>query len=219
LHFIDGKIVYSRWPTRIGEGGNFKLLNPQQRLFRAKDMTYVRQVHTPGFSPPRMLGYAPEDVFFIHCNGLLRSAAERLEKLRTYAKYDIQTAWRLVDEYVPEVTAAEAHDFRDDGLEEFSDLLARIPKHNDFSIPELSLKEMAYMSTHSQMWLVAWARAMIDMMIDYDDYFRSPFIFVPLFLLKPLAEVYMSVGRWVKSENLQARGKLLWRIWERRRNK
>ena len=219
LHFVDRKIVYSCWPTRFGEGGNFKLLNPQQRLFCAKEMTYVRQVHTPGFTSPSALGYAPEDVFLIHCNGLLRSASERLEKIRTYAKYDIETAWRVVDESFPEVTARSAHDFQEDGLEEFAQLLSYIPKHNDFSIPELTSNEMSYLCAQSQNWLAARAREMRSIIRDYDEYCASLFIYVPPFLLKCLAEANLSIGRATRSKSLQDRGMLLWRIWERRRKK
>ena len=96
-------------------------------------MKYIEKLHTSGFEPIGAVGDAPQDCFFIHCNNLLRSPAERLEKLRTYARYDLEIAWENADELLPELTEDALHDWSDDGLEEFDELLDALPASSDQS--------------------------------------------------------------------------------------
>lgn len=147
---VSGEFLYSRWPTRIRLNG---VHNPQERLFRVNFVTYVNEVHTPGFVPDNTLSFAPNDCFFIHVNNIVRDIHDRLAKVRTYARYNPVKSWECSDECLWELTDYKMHAFCREGLSEFADLLAGLPRKISSELPLMTESEKLLMenSLHNSM--------------------------------------------------------------------
>ncbi len=212
LYLESGRLVYSRWPTLAGLKGSRRIFNPQLRLFRPKAMDWLERVHSPGFSCPRHSTYAPSELFFVHFNNLLRSPAERLAKVRTYARYDAEMAWRVAYECLPELTDAEAHDFASDSLEEFTALLSSLPLPESADVPELTSEEQWVLYLSSQRWLAASARGWQQEAVALRQAMSSQLALLPVPTLKLLAEACMTVGRAIRAQRLQGFGEEVWEL-------
>lgn len=218
VSLVGGRFAYSRWPTRYGLNGCFDVLNPQLRLHRVDRVRYIETLHTSGYEPPRRIGCISNECFVIHCNNILRSAEDRLEKVRKYARYDERTAWRFADECLPEVTSAAAHDFCCDGFEEFSELFDRLPVVRESPAPSLTYQEMRLLLQSTQEWLAERARLAQELHRREQEQVKglltSSYIFIPHLLRRPLAEFVMSLGRLVSSVRIEAFGMRLWIYYE-----
>lgn len=218
VSLVGGRFAYSRWPTRYGWNGRFDVLNPQMRLHRVDGVRYVERLHTTGFEPPARVEAAPNDCFIIHCNNLLRSAEDRLEKVRKYAQIDEWASWRVADECLPELTSQAAHDFCFDGLDEFFELFDKLPIVADSIVPSLDGREMRLFLLSTQEWLAESARLAQAMHRRDDEQFRalvsSHYLIIPHMLRRPLAELAMSLGRLLEVAAIEALGLRLWRFYE-----
>ncbi|MCC0005433.1 MAG: radical SAM protein [Methylobacteriaceae bacterium] len=142
LHIIDGRYVYSRWPTRLSDAP--KAVNYQYRIFRRDAVRYVQAVHTPGFDVPRDHFVLPGNLFTAHLNCIIHDVYFRLSKVRTYATYDERLSWSVVDECLPEYLDPVLQNYSDDGLEEFFDLLNLLgPPTQPSAPPPLADRERA----------------------------------------------------------------------------
>lgn len=198
VSLVQDNFCYSRWPARWALAKYFTP-NPQIRLFRAQGVEYIEKLHTPGFKEPDALGSAPSDCFFVHCNNLLRSGAERLEKLRIYAKYDTESAFENADESLPEITDSKLHDWADDGLEEFFPFFKTLPSPLTSSLPSPSDRESALIK---QLLAKRLAEAKLALQ-NYETRMglHSSWIpKIPKFLLKPTAEVMLTFGKGTMHE-------------------
>jgi len=123
----SGTIVYSRAPTRCPSPYRPEFLHPQPRFFHADRVRWLEQVHTVGYENPLFFDFVPEQAFIIHCNCLLRTPAERLDKILRYEAILPGSALKLADEYLPEIFPAPYHNAAGDGLEEFARLFEALP--------------------------------------------------------------------------------------------
>lgn len=123
------RVVYSRLWSQFYTVSDPTYLNAQLRLYRHRDVDYCNEIHTPGFRlPQENTGYAPQDLYFIHCDVLLRSAEERLEKLRRYERLRPGSSWKFGYNYLPELLADDEHPAAPIGTGEFDSLLASFPQ-------------------------------------------------------------------------------------------
>ncbi len=123
-----GAISYSRSQTRYPNPYRRDYLHPQPRFFHAGRVKFLEKVHTPGFVDAEYFDFAPEEAFIIHCNCLLRTPAERLDKILRYEDIRPGSSFMLADEYLPELYSSFAHhNAGRDGLEEFAGLFAALP--------------------------------------------------------------------------------------------
>ena len=92
-----------------------------------QQLQYVNRVHTQGFEHPRFCPLAPENTFFVHCNCLCHTPAERWEKIHKYEQIEPLSTFKLADEYLPELYDLVYHNAKCDGLDEFADLFDALP--------------------------------------------------------------------------------------------
>jgi glycosyltransferase involved in cell wall biosynthesis len=211
----DEGFVYSRWPARNVWTGDCFCLNAQLRLHRVDAVRYIERLHTPGFETPPPHAYAPEDCFFIHFNAVVRSASDRVAKLRRYASLDEKLAWRFVDENLPELTDPAIHNYASDGLDEFSSLLETLPSPANDARYELTERERMLMAQGAQSWLADTVRAMQETMrVMQEELSRereaSWLRLVPRPLLRPLAEFLLTMGRRIGSRTISEIGLRTW---------
>lgn len=218
ISLVGGRFAYSQWPTRYGWNGRFDVFNPQPRLHRVDGVRYIERLHTTGFEPPERFDMAPNDCFFIHCNNVLRSAEDRLQKVRRYAQIDERISWRVADECLPELNSEAAHDFCFDGLDEFSGLFDTLPVVADSTVPSLDGRELSLLLLSTQEWLAESVRVAQDMRRRDRDLFRalltSNYLLIPHRLRRPLAEFVLSLGRLLDLTAVEALGLRLWAYYE-----
>lgn len=123
----DGRgIKYSRIATHfLSPVPN--LCDPQLRFYRHRHVDYSNVLHSPGVVTKRPIQYAPANAYFVHLDVLLRSAGERLAKLRRYEEMEPNSSWKFAYQYVPD--AFPHVDQRPAPLptREFDELLASLP--------------------------------------------------------------------------------------------
>ena len=141
----DGQIWTSRRPGRYNNARDADFLSAQGRLYHVDRVSYSREIHTSGFANLPFFGDAPKEAFFIHCNCLLRSAAERLQKIYRAERIKPLSNWRVGDEYLPEAFEFESHHAGRDGLEQFENLFRTMPIPEDLGPPELPPDERLIM--------------------------------------------------------------------------
>lgn len=134
--FHKEKFVFFAWPTRAqlvdNKSSNNPPLNKKLRLFRRDRASFSNQVHTQGVVINGSLGDAPPEAFFAHMNAIVFSPAERVEKIRKYARYNELAAWMNADEYLPELLEDTAYIYSNSGIEEFFPLLeSALVKQNE----------------------------------------------------------------------------------------
>ena len=195
------KYCYSRWPARWAYSHHF-LPNAHARLHAVSYVKYVEKVHTSGVEPIGALGEAPQDCFFIHCNNILRSPSERLQKLRTYARYDPVSAWENADESLSELTNHALHDWSRDGLQEFEELFDALPAPRASAPPVLTEAESALIA-HGLLNRLEEEYFMRETLLGLRaEWFQR----IPRPLLKPFAKFLLSA----RSERLHEIGVRMW---------
>jgi len=105
---------------------------------------YSNIIHSPGFASKRPWQFAPGDAFFVHLDVLLRSAGERLEKLRRYEEIEPNSSWRFAYHYLPDLFPEIDQKPAPLPTDEFDDLLASLPLPAEQPYA-LSTKERAQM--------------------------------------------------------------------------
>lgn len=149
---IEG-IAYSRARNRYPDRPEF--MHPQPRFFHVDRVEYLEQLHTAGFQNPQFFDFAPQEAFFIHCNCLIRSQAQRLAKVMRYEEILARSSLKLGDEYLPELFDAAHHKPSKDGLDEFRDLLLSLPLAEEGNLEvSAEIKDLIYseVEKHSR-WL------------------------------------------------------------------
>lgn len=139
----NGRIYYSRSPGRFPSPFRPAFLHPQERLYHLDRVKFIHEVHTSGFESPTFFDFAPTDAFFIHCNCLLRTPSERLEKIRKYESIKPMSCWGLGDEYLPEQFDFSYHSAQSDGLREFARLFDSLPIDRNAPLPPLTEAELS----------------------------------------------------------------------------
>ena len=136
LFLHDVVFFYSRSPGRFGHPQVPEYLGAHARFHHVERVQYVNRVHTQGFEQPHFCPLAPENAFFVHCNCLLRTPAERWEKIRKYEQIEPLSTFKLADEYLPELYDLAYHNAKCDGLDEFADLFdALVPIQWSAALP------------------------------------------------------------------------------------
>jgi len=138
-----GRYVYSRHANRYSKIETPDYLAPHIRFFKPDRVKYNNLLHSPGFARPVIEGLAPEQAFFVHCNCLVHSPNERLDKLRRYEQIQPNSAWKYADEYLPEIFDSLSLREADDGLAEFERLFASLPTQAENAQVDLSSEERA----------------------------------------------------------------------------
>jgi hypothetical protein len=220
VSLVDGRFVYSKFPTRYQYFLSGPLveraLTPQPRLLRNSGLKFVEKVHTPGVIVPTAAMLAGDDCFFVHCKNFLLSPSERLAKVKKYASFDEEKAWSAVDEYVPELFSSELFDFSDDGLEEFTSLFERLPKAReiDFKLTEADRSLAVHHTLKALVTHLSEREKQVTMQNRDLALIRdfSPLLSGPL--CKRASEVLMTLGRVLRSEKIVKLGKNLYRVGE-----
>jgi hypothetical protein len=142
LFLSKGDIFYSRSDGRYNVPVKHDYLSPQLRFHNVDRVRYLAEVHTPGFEELSYFSFAPMEAPFVHCNCLLRTPMERLEKIRRYEAIEVGSCWRIADEYLPALFDFERHHrASNDGLAEFAPLFAALPIIDADAIPILTEEE------------------------------------------------------------------------------
>jgi hypothetical protein len=127
---VEG-IAYSRARNRYPNQYRPEFMHPQPRFFNVGRVDYLEQVHTVGYQNPQFFDFAPPEAFFIHCDCLVRSQAQRLAKIMRYEEILPRSSLKLGDEYLPELFDVAHHKPANDGLSEFRDLFLSLPLPED----------------------------------------------------------------------------------------
>jgi hypothetical protein len=188
LFNCDHPIKYSQIETQFHT--HPRIVDIQQRLYRHKRVIYERKLHQAGFSCARS-GHAPPDAFLIHCDLLLRSVGQRVEKLRQYERMQEGSSWKYAYHYLPELfpkvdqrpTLLDTH--------EFDALLASLPRPQP-TPTQLTSKERnairhatrAFTKSVRQQWQPAIQR---------------PWPLLTLFANKTLAEFVCTIAKTIRS--------------------
>ena len=126
LYRHGGRIKYSRVKTHYHAYPRSPLIDPQRRLYRHRDVTYITGIHSCGFEPEKSC-FAPESAIFLHFDALLRNPCERLAKLRLYETIKPRSSWKYAYHYLPDLFPAVQNPaaFK---VRDFDELIASLPK-------------------------------------------------------------------------------------------
>ncbi len=183
--FLNGdEILYSRSPTRFWDERHPGFLNPQVRFYRADLVRYEEKLHSCGFDAKDDVGMAPDGAFFLHMSCLMRSPQERYEKLVRYEAISANSAWKLADEYLPELTELTGCEADTDGLVEFSELLAAWPRSRD--------KDFEFLDGDELKRLLAIRQSYIDELQNRQGKFAKGMA------ARPLAATLYRFDRWLR---------------------
>lgn len=215
----NGRFVYSNWPTRKVFDGNCYIHNPQLRFYRSAAVSYIERLHTPGFEVSGPQGIAPSNVYFIHCNNILRTPNERLDKIRFYASKDPELSWKLADESLPEITICQIHSFSEFGLDEFDSIFSQLslPKKNEEI--RLTQQEINELNKQISIWLndclLVYQEGYLNSMKLLDDVSfanRYGLLILPLIFVKALAELFSTINNYFPNKRFQVLSSLFWSI-------
>jgi hypothetical protein len=193
LFLHDGEIFYSRSPGRFGHPQVPEYLCPQGRFYNVERVQYINRIHTMGFESPRYFPLAPENAFFVHCNCLLRTPAERWEKIRKYEAIEPLSTFRLADEYLPELYDLAHHNAKRDGLDEFADLFDALPIQWSAALPAFDSETLDLFDREVSHFHALISSSRLDHPVESADdlaWLR----YVPRRLWKPLAELLCTLG-------------------------
>lgn len=119
-----GALHYSRMELYYFHPDDPTFLDPQWRGFVASEVNFIDAIHTPGFELTRFLT-VPDAAYFVHWDWILRSQAERMEKLRRYERQSPGSGWKFSQFYLPELVR-EASRWTPLLTDQFSPLLSEI---------------------------------------------------------------------------------------------
>jgi hypothetical protein len=101
-------------------------LNPQVRLYQHARVDYIEAIHTAGFQAS-FSDFAPQDAYFLHFDCILKSPAERLEKVRRYEVIKPGFGWKFGYHYLPDLFPEVDQRARALEAPEFNALFAALP--------------------------------------------------------------------------------------------
>lgn len=223
----ENTFVYSRWPSRIQyfinnyqSPGIIEILQPFPRLYRLDRVKYINKVHTAGYTISGRTGYADNELFIVHFQGLVKTPEQRLEKVRKYAdignRFD---AWSVTDEYLPEYLDKDLYDFSADGMDEFQEIFESVKIVSKSEKPRLTSEEEILMnslllksslkSRRSFNEKIILLNNKIEAMVEYDG---SVYRFIPKKFTRVLSELLNTLSRLFDSHYLKYYGDLLWKI-------
>jgi len=183
----NGSIKYSRIGTHFHT--HPQIVDIQPRLYRHKRVDYVRKIHHAGFSISDG-SHAPQDAYMIHCDMLLRSVDQRLEKLRRYEAIEEGSSWKYAYHYLPELFPNVDQRPAPLNTTEFDDLLDSLPR------PEASPHAM----TREERTLIRVATGQLQHQIRRQwqpFYDRGPRLLIALFANRIPAEFVCTVAKTV----------------------
>lgn len=122
----DGRLCFSRMELYYFHPRLPTYLDPQWRGFVPSQVKFTGKIHTPGFEFPSYTD-APETAYFVHFDWMLRSRAERMEKLRRYERQSPGGGWGFAQYYLPELHSPETARWTPIGTDEFDPLIAEFP--------------------------------------------------------------------------------------------
>jgi len=99
----DGTLSYAEHRQLYYLQGRPDLLDPQVRLYQPDKVTYIRNIHTPGFTMEGEMHIAPPSAFICHFDWIARSFDERHAKLRRYDLALPGCGFALLYFYLPEL--------------------------------------------------------------------------------------------------------------------
>ncbi len=180
---VDHEIKYSRIETQYYSPVP-DLCGPLVRLFRHRHVEYSSIIHSPGFASKRPWQFAPATAYFLHLDILLRSAGERLEKLRRYEEIEPNSSWRFAYHYLPDLFPEIDQKPAPLPTDEFDDLLASLPLPAEQPYA-LNKKERAQMQVSAEEFTTIYKRRWRRQ--------RSPLA------RKKIAEFFCTLGKSVTS--------------------
>jgi hypothetical protein len=193
LFLHDGEIFYSRSLGRFGHPQAPEYLGPHARFHHFERVQYVNRVHTQGFEHPQFCPLAPENTFFVHCNCLLDTPAERWEKIRKYEQIEPLSTFKLADEYLPELYDLVYHNAKCDGLDEFADLFDALPIRWSAALPAFDSETLDLIDREVSHLRELLSSSCLDHPVESaDDLVRLRY--VPRRLWRPLAELFRTLG-------------------------
>lgn len=99
--WVDGALCFSRMEHYYWLPERLDYLNPQWRGFRPAAVRFSTAIHSPGFDIDDHT-LVPPSAYFIHFDWILRSVAQRMEKLRGYERQRQGAGWAFAQFYLPE---------------------------------------------------------------------------------------------------------------------
>jgi glycosyltransferase involved in cell wall biosynthesis len=214
IRIIDNEYFYQYWPTRWGAQGDFNLYNPQTRIFYPNNITFLNEVHTPGFVIDKRIKYLPNNLYFIHFNTVIRTPKERLKKIRTYVSYDL-SSWKHVDESLPEIFPTKIFDLEKINTQDFQSFLANISNvsSNEQDVSELTSSEVNQAFIHTVDWLANAQKLSRHQILLYERTISSPLYLMPLSLIKILAKIFSVINYFYLNNTLKMFVMKLWEIF------
>jgi hypothetical protein len=146
LFRVGDAVYYSRLRYRYFCHAYGSYLNPHLRLFKPRKVRVSHALHSPGLEVQGRVAFAPRDAYHAHFNSVIRTVAQRLEKVRKYDAIQSGMGWFYGDEYLPEFLPFASHRARGDEIEQFKPLLDAFPKADASTRPTLSDSDAAAFS-------------------------------------------------------------------------
>jgi hypothetical protein len=125
VYFFKGRLCFSRLEDYYFHPEDPTYLDPQWRVFKSRHVDFIENIHTPGFENPESTA-APPSAYFVHFDWIMRSFAERWEKLKRYERQAPGAGWANARFYLPELHAPEDHRWLPLDTREFDALARRI---------------------------------------------------------------------------------------------
>jgi len=169
LFLRDGEVRYNRRRSSYTHPARPDFLGGHSRLFRPRELRFYVGLHTAGIHDETGFGFAPQDAFFVHFDGVIRSPAQRLAKIRRYEAIERGSTWRLADEYLPELFDDAHLTPGSDGLEEFAPLVQRLRRPPGDEAIALDAAEIDHAKAEVRRWTAQVATHQQMVLPDYYD--------------------------------------------------
>ncbi len=104
----DGVACYSAAETFFWHPERPDLSDPQPRLFRPDRVAYCSAIHSAGFDLEKA-GFAPSAAHLCHFDWVVRTAAERIAKIRAYEAQSHGAGLGFLRFYLPEAADPRRH--------------------------------------------------------------------------------------------------------------
>jgi glycosyltransferase involved in cell wall biosynthesis len=118
-----GCCEYSRHPLIVSRLG---VLDAQWRMFKANEMRYITDIHTPGFVVPKGSPIAPQKAYIAHFDWLVRGLSERRLQIEAYDRQVPNAGTRFRDVKAWEDSDETEHGFHSMETDEFDAIAARL---------------------------------------------------------------------------------------------
>lgn len=215
---VNDSYYFTKWPSRYGVGGNYKNYNNQLRLFNKNSIVFTNEVHSTGVKCEGKIGFVPSDYFFVHMNCIIRNPTERINKIRSYAKYDNCLAWKYIDEYLPELFPLECLNISNDDLHEFVNLFTELHRHENRHDIQLTESEIKCIFKECTTWILETHHLSLNQIEIYHKSMSNPLLYLPIFILKPYSELLLSLSRYRLFNIVSNHAYKSWKLLELKKN-